>query len=66
MKSKIYALYDDEDRILGVYTRDELKELLNMNENTFVCTIWRIKKGQRDGIYYKGEKYRVFIYKEEE
>lgn len=66
MASKIYALYNDNDRILGVYTRNELKELLNMKEKAFVCEMWRIKKGKRDGIYYKGQHYRVFIYEEEE
>ena len=66
MASKIYALYDDNDQILGTYTRNELKELLKMNEKTFVCEMWRIKKGKRDGVYYKGQHYKVFVYEEEE
>ena len=66
MANKIYALYNDNDKILGTYTRNELKELLKMNQNTFVGEMWRIKKGKRDGVYYKGQHYKVFVYEEEE
>ena len=66
MASKIYALYDEEDTILGVYERNELKAMLNMKEKSFVCEMWRIKKGIIEGVYYKGKRYKVFIYEEEE
>ena len=46
--------------------RNELKAMLNMKEKSFVCEMWRIKKGIIEGVYYKGKRYKVFIYEEEE
>lgn len=60
----IFALYDENDRPLGSFTRDELEQLLNTNKRSFYCIISRLLKKQRNGIYYKGTKYHVFVYRE--
>lgn len=62
---EIYALYDDNDYVLGCYSRDELKTLLNTTQKSFDCIICRLKKGIHNHIYYKGERYKVYIYEEE-
>lgn len=62
---KIYALYDYEDRILGCYDRQELKELLNTTSRSFDCIVSRLNRGLIKGIYYKGQKYTVYVFEGE-
>lgn len=59
----IYALYDKEDRPLGSFTREQFERLLNTSKNSFLSTIGRLHSGKRKHIYYKGETYRVYMYK---
>lgn len=61
---KIYALYDYEDRILGCYDRQELKELLNTTRRSFDCILSKLNRGLVNKISYKGQRYKVYIYTE--
>ena len=61
---EIYALYDDNDYILGCYSRDELKVLLNTTQESFNSIIYRLKKGIHNHVKYKGKQYKVYIFKE--
>lgn len=60
----IFALYDEEDNVLGSYTREELKELLKSKSNaSFRCIISRLLSGKHKKINYDGKSYTVYIYK---
>lgn len=61
---KIYALYDYEDRILGCYDRQELKELLNTTRRSFDCILSKLNRGLVNKVNYKGQRYKVYIYTE--
>ena len=65
MKNRIYALYDDNDYILGVYNRQELKKLLGTTSRNFDCIISRINRGLTNRIKYQGQKYKVYIFRGE-
>lgn len=60
----IYALYDEDDFIFGVFDRDQLKELLNTTNKTFNCIVSRLKSGKHKMVTYNNRYYRVYIYKE--
>ena len=62
----IYALYDEKDRPLGSFTREELEKMLNTSKKSFICIMSRLNTGNRQSIYYEGKRYKVFIYKERE
>lgn len=59
-----YALYDDNDRPLGTFTREQLEKLLKTSRKSFICIMSRLHTGNRHSIYYDGKRYKVFIYKE--
>ena len=65
-QNKIYALYDEKDNILGSYTREELKKLLNKNKNAFDCMLSRIKKGTVNQVHCGDKLYKVYIYNADE
>lgn len=60
----IYALYDDEDNVLGTFNQLELEQLLNTTKDSFRCIISRLKNGKHKRINYKGKSYMVYMYKE--
>lgn len=63
--NKIFALYDEEDRPLGCYDREQLRGLLNTKNNqSFDCIMSKLRTGYVDGVYYKGKFYKVYIYDE--
>jgi len=64
--NKIFALYDEEDRPLGCYDREQLRDLLKISSRNFDCTVSWLRTGRRNGINYKGKRYIVYIYEEEE
>ena len=61
-----YALYDDKERPLGTFTREQLEKLLHTSRKSFICIMSRLNTGNRQSIYYEGKRYRVYIYKERE
>lgn len=61
-----YALYDKEDKILGTFNRDELKQLIKTSKSAFNCIISRLNRGLRKSLYISGKQYFVYIYYEEE
>ena len=62
----IYALYDENDRPLGTFTREELEKLLNTSKRSFICILSRINTGNRKHIILNNKRYKVFVYKERE
>lgn len=62
---KYYALYDINDRCIGTFDREQLKEKLNTSNKSFICILSRLNTGHRKKIIIDGEMYRVYIYKEE-
>jgi len=62
--NKIFALYDEEDRPLGCYDREELRQLLNTTRNNFNCLMCKIRTGSRSYLYYRKKLYKVYIYEE--
>ena len=63
-KDKMYALYDGDDVILGCFSKDELREMLNTTNKSFDCIICRLKHGRTKALKYKGDLYKVYVYDE--
>lgn len=63
---KYYALYDDNDRPLGIFKREELEKMLNTTKKSFICILSRINTGNRKYIIWQNKRYRVYVYKERE
>jgi len=61
---RYYALYDENDRPLGSFTREELEKKYNTSKKSFTCIISRINVGKRDYIILDGKRYRVYKYEE--
>ena len=62
----IYGLYDEEENVLGWYTRKELLELMHVykpyyNHNNLNCTLSLLRLGRIDGVKYKGKTYKIYV-----
>lgn len=63
--NKIFALYDEKDRPLGCFDRKQLSKLLNLDGARLNNVMCRIRKKRTEGVYYKGQCYRVYVYEED-
>ncbi|MBO7614829.1 MAG: hypothetical protein J6T15_03940 [Bacilli bacterium] len=67
----IYGLYDDddEDRVLGWYSKDELLKLIQeqkpkYSRNNLNCFLSLLRNHRIDGIKYRGKTYKVYELKD--
>ena len=65
----IYGLYDDKDRVLGWYNKDELLQLIQAykpyyDRNNLNCFLSLLRTGRIDGIKYRGKTYKVYELKD--
>lgn len=61
-----YALYDENDRPLGIFKREELEKMLNTSNKSFINIMSRLNTGNRKYIIWQNKRYRVYVYKERE
>lgn len=62
---KIFALYDEEDRPLGCFDREQLSSLLKIDGARLNNVMCRIRNKYTEGVYYKGQCYRVYVYEKD-